>query len=58
MIVLMRLGLEWRLGKMMMTLVELNVLDFGKKKILGDNDFEDVELLLDLWWVDSAFKRS
>jgi hypothetical protein len=31
----MRLGLGWGLDKMMMTLVELSVLDFGKKKILG-----------------------
>jgi hypothetical protein len=43
----------------MMTLAEPSVHDFGKKKkILGDNDLEDVELLLDLWWVDSASKRN
>jgi hypothetical protein len=56
---LMKLGLEWGLDKMMMMLVELSIHDFGKKKkILGDNDFEDVELLLDLWWVDSTSKRN
>jgi hypothetical protein len=56
---LIKLGLEWGLDKMMMTLAELSVHDFGKKKkILGDNDLEDVELLLDLWWVDSASKRN
>jgi hypothetical protein len=55
----MKLGLEWGLDKMMMTLAEPSVLGFGKeKKILGDNDLEDVELLLDLWWVDSASKRN
>jgi hypothetical protein len=55
----MKLGLEWGLGKMMMTLAEPSVHDFDKKKkILGDNDLEDVELLLDLWWVDSASKRN
>jgi hypothetical protein len=55
----MKLGLEWGLDKMMMMLVELSIHDFGKKKkILGDNDFEDVELLLDLWWVDSTSKRN
>jgi hypothetical protein len=44
---------------MMMTLVELSVHDFDKKKkILGDNDLEDVELLIDLWWVDSVSKRN
>jgi hypothetical protein len=59
MTVLMKLGLEWGLDKMMMTLAELIVHDFDKKKkILGDNDLEDVELLLDLWWVDSASKRN
>jgi hypothetical protein len=42
----MRLGLGWGLDKMM-TLAGLSVLDFGKKKILGDNDLEDVELPLD-----------
>jgi hypothetical protein len=53
--VLMRLGLEWGLDMMMMTLAEPSVLDFGKeKKILGDN----VVLPLDLWWVDSASKRN
>jgi hypothetical protein len=47
------------LDMMMMTLAEPGVLDFGKeKKFLGDNDLEDVELLLDLWWVDSASKRN
>jgi hypothetical protein len=56
---LMKLGLKWGLDKMMMTLAEPSVLGFGKeKKILGDNDLEDVELLLDLWWVDSASKRN
>jgi hypothetical protein len=55
----MMLGLEWGLDKMMMTLAEPSIHDFGKKKkILRDNDFEDVELLLDLWWVDSAFKKN
>jgi hypothetical protein len=55
----MRLGLEWGLDKMMMTLAEPSVHDFDKtKKILGDNDLEDVELILDLWWVDSIFKRN
>jgi hypothetical protein len=49
----MRLGLGWGLDKMM-TLAEPSVLDFGKKKILGDN----VVLPLDWWWVDSASKRS
>jgi hypothetical protein len=54
----MTLGLEWGLDKMM-TLAELSVHDFDKKeKILEDIDFEHVELLLDLWWVDSAFKRN
>jgi hypothetical protein len=44
---------------MMKTLAELSVHDFDKKKkILGDNDLEDVELLLNLWWVDSASKRN
>jgi hypothetical protein len=39
----MKLGLEWGLNKMMMTLAEPSVHDFGKKKkILGDNDLEDV----------------
>jgi hypothetical protein len=47
--------LEWGLDKMMMTLVEPSVIDFGKKKkILGDN----VVLPLDLWWVDPASKRN
>jgi hypothetical protein len=50
----MRLGLGWGLDKMMMTLVEPSVLDFGKKKILGDN----VVLPLNWWWVDSASKRN
>jgi hypothetical protein len=51
----MKLGLEWGLDKMVMTLVESSVLDFSKKKkILGDN----VVLPLDLWWVDSASKRN
>ena len=54
MTVLMTLGLD----KMMM-LVELSVYDFDKKeKILEDNDFEHVELLLDLWLVDYASKRN
>jgi hypothetical protein len=44
---------------MMMKLVELSVHDFDKKKkILGDIDLEDVELLIDLWWVDSVSKRN
>jgi hypothetical protein len=52
------LGLEWRLDKMM-TLAEPSVNDFDKKKkILKDNDFEHVELILDLWWVDSDSKRN
>jgi hypothetical protein len=49
----MRLGLGWGLDKMM-TLAELSVLDFGKKKILRDN----VVLPLDWWWVDSASTRN
>jgi hypothetical protein len=53
----MRLGLGWGLDKMM-TLAEPSVLDFGKKKILRDNDVEDVELPLDWLWVDSASKRN
>jgi hypothetical protein len=44
----MMLGLEWGLDKMMMMLAKPSVHDFDKKKILGDNDLEDVELLLDL----------
>ena len=45
------LGLEWGLDKTM-TLAELSVHDFDKKKkILEDNDFELVELLLDSWLV-------
>jgi hypothetical protein len=52
---LMKLGLEWGLDKLMMTLAEPSVLDLGKKKkILGDN----VVLPLDLWWVDSTSKRN
>jgi hypothetical protein len=55
----MMLGLEWGLDKMMMTLAKPNIHDFDrKKKILGDSDLEDVELLLDLWWVDSVSKRN
>jgi hypothetical protein len=58
MTVLMKLGLEWGPNKMM-TLTELSVHDFDKKKeILEDIDFEHEELLLDLWWVDSASKRN
>jgi hypothetical protein len=58
MIVSMMLGLEWGLDKTMM-LAEPSVHDFDKKeKILEDNDFEHVELLLDLGWVDSASKRN
>jgi hypothetical protein len=54
----MVLGLEWGLDRMM-TLAEPSVHDFDKKeKILEDSDFEHVELLLDLWWVDSASKRN
>jgi hypothetical protein len=56
---LMKLGLEWGLDKMMMTLVEPSIHNFDKKKkVLVDNDLEDVELLLDLWWVDSISKRN
>jgi hypothetical protein len=45
----MRLGLEWGLDMMMMMLAEQSIHDFDKKKkILGDNDLEDVELLLNL----------
>ena len=52
------LGLESGLDKIM-TLAEPSVHNFDKKeKILEDNDFEHVELLLDLWWVDSASKRN
>jgi hypothetical protein len=52
------LGLEWGLDKMM-TLAEPSVHNFDKKKrIQEDNDWEDVELLLDLQWVDSASKRN
>jgi hypothetical protein len=51
---LMKLGLKCGLDKMMMTLAEPSVHDFGKKKkILGDNDLD-----LDLWWVDSVSKRN
>jgi hypothetical protein len=58
MTVSMMLRLEWGLDKMM-TLAELSVHDFDKKKkILEENDLEDVELLLDLWWVDFASKRN
>jgi hypothetical protein len=54
----MTLGLKWGPDKMM-TLAEPSVYDFDKKKeILEDIDFEHVELLLDLWWVDSASKRN
>jgi hypothetical protein len=54
----MKLGLEWGPNKMM-TLTEPSVHDFDKKKeILEDIDFEHEELLLDLWWVDSASKRN
>jgi hypothetical protein len=52
----MRLGLEWGLDMMMMTLAEPSIHD--KKKIQEDTDLEGVELLLDLWWVDSASKRN
>ena len=49
MTVLMTLGLEWGLDKMM-TLAEPSILDFDmKEEILKDSDFEHVELLLDLW---------
>jgi hypothetical protein len=58
MTMLMMLGLEWGLDKMM-TLAEPSVHDFDKKeKILEDSDFEHVELLLDFWWVDFASKRN
>ena len=44
---------------MTMMLAKPSVHDFYKKeKILVDNDFEHVELLFDLWWVDSASKRN
>ena len=57
MTVLMTLGLEWGLDKMM-TLAEPSVHDFDKnEEILKDIDFENVELLLDLW-VGSASKRN
>jgi hypothetical protein len=57
MTVLMTLGLEWELDKMMI-LAEPSVHDFNKKEeILKDIDFEHVELLLD-WWVGSASKRN
>jgi hypothetical protein len=52
----MKLGIEWGLDKMMMTQAVPSVHD--KKKIQEDNDLEDVELLLDLSWVDSASKRN
>jgi hypothetical protein len=42
----------------MMTLAEPSVHDFDKEEILEDIDFEHVELLLDLWWVDFTFKRN
>jgi hypothetical protein len=58
MIVLMTLGLEWGLDKMM-TLAEPSIHDFDKKdKILEDIDFDHVELLLNLFWVDSTSKRN
>jgi hypothetical protein len=58
MTVSMMLGLEWGLDKMM-TLAEPSIHDFDKnEKILEDSDFEHVELLLDLWWVDSTSKRN
>jgi hypothetical protein len=54
----MTLGLVWGLDKMM-TLAEPSIHDFDKKeKILEDSDFDHVELLFDLWWVDSASKRN
>jgi hypothetical protein len=50
----MMLGLD-----KMMTLAEPSVHDFDrKKKIMEDNDFEHVELLLDLWWADFLSKRN
>jgi hypothetical protein len=59
MTVSMTLGLESGLDKMM-TLAESSVHDFvdKKEKILEDIDFEHVEFLLDLWWVDFASKRN
>jgi hypothetical protein len=58
MTVLMMLGLEWGLEKMM-TLAKPRAHDFDrKKKILEDNDFKHVELLLDLWWVDYVAKKN
>jgi hypothetical protein len=58
MTVSMTLGLEWELDKMMM-LAEPSIHDFDMlEEILEDIDFEDVELLLDLWWVDFASKRN
>jgi hypothetical protein len=57
MTVLMTLGLEWGLDKMM-TLAEPSAHDFDmSEEILKDIDFEHVELLLDLW-VGSASKRN
>ena len=57
MTVLMMLGVEWGLDKMM-TLAEPSVLDFDmKEEILKDNDFEHVELLLDSW-AGSASRRN
>jgi hypothetical protein len=29
-----------------------------RRKSWGNNDFEDVELLLDLWWVDSTSTKN
>jgi hypothetical protein len=57
MTVSMTLGLEWGLDKML-TLVEPSVHDFDMlEEIQKDMDFENMELLLDLW-VDSASKRN
>jgi hypothetical protein len=54
----MTLGLEWEPDKMMM-LAKPSVHDFDmSKEILEDIDFEHVELLLDLLWIDSASKRN
>ena len=49
MTMLMTLGFEWGLDKMM-TPVEPSILNFDmKEEILRDNDFEHVELFLDSW---------
>ena len=53
----MMLRFEWGLDKMM-TLAEPSVHDFDmSEEILKDIDFDNVELLLDLW-IGSASKRN